>query len=129
MAGKKVDWKSFRTKINGLLDKMGNEVIIEVTEESKRSSTGKKLPSLVTRYRGLAVMTPYSSEFYSKSESIIKAGDVKFICQMEDETFEPSEKKDEKIIFVGKVYTIVNVEIIQPAETGIVFNIQARRVN
>lgn len=129
MAKEKVDWKAFAKEIKeDVLDILGTDITIVVTETSARTPSGKKVPDKVAEYKGLGVMGLYDDDFKSKDSSIIKAGDVAFTCQFEDKTFEPTEKKNEKIIFAGKTYTIINVEEINPAGENIIWTIYGRKV-
>lgn len=129
------DWKKFADDIRkGVLEELGGKrgnITVSVPDgASTRSKTGKKIPATVTLYKGTAVMGKYNSEFPSTTETIIQAGDVKFVAQFEDPSFMPSEKKDETITFGGVSYKIINVGQVAPnGVTNVVFVIQGRRVN
>jgi len=129
------DWKKFAEDLNvGVLQELGGKkgnITVAVSEgQATRSKTGKKIPSITSLYTGTAVMGKYNSEFPSTTETIIQAGDVKFVAQFDDKTFVPTEKKDETITFGGIAYKIINVGRVAPdGVTNVVFVIQARRVN
>lgn len=129
MAKEKVDWEEFAKEIkDDVLDILGTEITVVVTETSTRGPNGKKIPGKVTEFKGLGVMGIYDDEFNSRTSSIIQAGDTAFTCQFEDKTFVPTEKKDEKVLFAGKTYTIINAEEINPAGENIIWTIYARKV-
>lgn len=129
------DWKKFADDIRkGVLEELGGKrgnISVFVQEgTATRSKTGKKIPAQTVEFKGTAVMGKYNSEFPSTTETIIQAGDVKFVAQFEDPSFMPSEKKDETITFGGVSYKIINVGQVAPdGVTNVVFVIQARRVN
>lgn len=130
MPGKKVNWEKFREGIGKAISTLGSENLkVIVTESSTRSATGKKVVSKVFEYKGKGVRGIYDSRFDSPNSSMVKAGDLKFTVQFDDITFEPTEKKDEKIVFEDVTYTVIYVESVQPAETNIIWSIYARRIN
>lgn len=127
------DWEAFAKDINtGVLLELGTtDFSIDVPDgPTQRDKTGKKIQQKYITYKGTAVMGKYSSEFPSTDTTIIKAGDVKFVAQFEDKTFEPSEKLAEIITCKGVKYSVINVGRVAPdGQTNVVFVLQARRVN
>ena len=127
------DWEVFANDINtGVLLELGTtDFSIDVPDgPSQRDKTGKKIQQNYITYRGTAVMGKYNSEFPSDDKTIIQAGDVKFVAQFEDKTFQPSEKLAEIITCKGVKYSVISVGRVAPdGETNVVFVIQARRVN
>ena len=126
------DWNAFANDINtGVLLELGTtKFYVEVPVGTpKRDKTGKKVQQETVNYPGTAVMGKYNSEFPSNKETIIQAGDVKFVAQFKDKTFEPSEKKNEFIYCNGSKYSIISVGRVAPdGITNVVFVIQARKV-
>lgn len=124
------DWKAFSESIDkDVLKELGSNIIISVPGESTRSASGKKIETKRTEYTGRAVRGKYDAEFAQKNGLTIKAGDVKFVAIFDDKTFIPTEKIDEKILFCGIKYTIINVMAIAPSDVNIVFLIQARQAD
>jgi hypothetical protein len=126
------DWKAFADDINtGVLLELGtSDFYVEVPAGTPtRNKTGKRQEQEYLTYPGTAVMGKYNSEFPSNDKTIIQAGDVKFVAQFKDSTFEPVDKKNEMIYCKGVKYTIESVGRVAPdGDTNIVFVIQARRV-
>lgn len=126
------DWKKFAEDIRrGVLEELGTtELAVEVPEETKeRSATGKKSSVRTRTYKGSGVMGKYDSEFPSSTETIIKAGDVKFVASFDDRDFVPSEKLNEILVAGGTRYSVISVGRIAPdAKTNVAFVIQARRI-
>lgn len=126
------DWQSFKEDIRtGVLEELGAECIVQVPSESTgRSSTGKKTIESWTSYRGIAVKGKYDSDTTTALNSVIKAGDVKFVCQFDDETFEPVNDKNEKFVFGGKQFNIINVDSVEPSgDVTVIYILQCRRIN
>lgn len=126
------DWKKFAADIKkGVLMELGTRdfyVTVPVGTPS-RGKSGKQTEQKYETYTGTAVMGKYDSEFPSNDTTIIQAGDVKFVAQFDDMSFEPTEKKNEFIYFAGTKYTVISVGRVAPEGlTNVVFVIQARRV-
>ena len=127
-----MDWKTeLATPIyTDVLSELGTDITVEVVQGSTRTPSGKKVPSSVTAYTGKAVKCGYVSKSEIDDIPVINAGDVKFAAQFKDETFTPSEKLNETIIFGGTKYKIAYVKSADPdASVVIVWLLYARRVN
>lgn len=124
-----MNYEAFKNEIETLLNEMGSDISVSVPEQTGKSSTGKKVFSY-TDYSGIAVMGKYDSEYITSSQSVIHAGDTKFVCMFDDTDFEPVNNKDMTITFGSKKYKIINVDAVSPsADPVIIYIIQARRVN
>lgn len=77
-------------------------------------------------YEGVGVKLNYSEEVIGEGDNIIKAGDVKIICQL---TEEPTEDQDQ-IILGRHTYNIISVEDVAPDDTlVIIYKLQCRRAS
>ena len=126
------DWQSFKEDIGtGVIEELGADCIVEVPNESTgRSSTGKKTIESWTSYTGKAVEGKYDSATTSALNSVIKAGDVKFVCQFDDESFEPVNDKNERLIFGKKKFNIINVDSVESSgDVTVIYILQCRRIN
>ena len=106
---------------------MGSSFTLSVPSESSTSKTGKKTYTY-TEYTGTGLRGSYDSDF-STSDTVVKAGDVKFVCYFDDESFEPKDKNDYRLIFDEINYTVIHVKPVEPSETNICYVLQLRRVN
>lgn len=124
------DWNAFADEIDvGVLQELGSRISIEVPTVVGKNSTGKKLVTYKT-YTGIAVRGKYDSSYLTGPNPPVQAGDVKFICQFDDKTFEPLDNKDMTIIYGSLKYKIENVDIVAPAASPvIIYILQGRRVN
>ena len=124
-----MDYVGFGSEILSVLKEMGNPFNLTVPSVSAKSATGKKSVTTYTTYSGTCVKAKYDSDFVTK-DTVIKAGDLKFVCQFDDLSFEPVNDKDETIIYGGKNYKVINVDPVEPNGTdNVVYIIQGRRVN
>lgn len=122
------DWNAFANEINvGVLQELGTKITVSVPTVIGKTSTGKQITENKT-YTGIAVRGKYDSDFITK-ETVIQAGDVKLVCQFDDKSFEPLDKKNMVAVYGGSKYTIVNSGAVAPADVNIIYVLQARRVN
>jgi len=113
-----------------VLTELGADVTLEVTTQSTRSASGKKIASVTETHTGVAVMGGYVTEAEIKDSPLIKAGDTKLITQFDDLDFEPDGKLDEKMTFGGIRYTVADAKKVNPnGKCNIVWVIYTRRVN
>lgn len=113
-----------------VLEALGNDAVVEVTESSTRSASGKKIASEIKTYKGVAVMGGYATQAEAQDSPMVKAGDTKFVMQFDDMTFEPDGKLDEKLLFGDIKYTVVHGKRVNPdGKCDIVWVIYTRRVN
>lgn len=96
----------------------GQSVYDPITDTSTRSYID---------YTGKCIRKVYSAEAIGESESIIKAGDVEFVCVFDDLTVEPTEQTD-KILFADKEYNILHsLEINPNGQMPIAFRLHTRK--
>ena len=113
-----------------VLAELGADVTLEVTTQSTRSASGKKIASVTETHTGVAVMGGYATEAEMKDSPLIKAGDTKLITQFDDLDFEPDGKLDEKMTFGGIRYTVADAKKVNPdGKCNIVWIVYVRRVN
>lgn len=94
--------------------KFGNPFILKkVTNKKKYNPVAKKQIKVYKEYKGGGTILPIAEEAIGALANIIKAGDKKFICQMEDETIIPLETKDQ-VVYEGETYNILNVKSLNP---------------
>lgn len=75
---------------------------------------------------GVGVKLNYSEEAIGMGKNIIKAGDLKFICQLPEE---PTEDKDQ-IIFGKHIYNIISVDDVSPDDSIIIiYKLQCRKAS
>ncbi|MCQ2081591.1 MAG: hypothetical protein MJZ11_08025 [Lachnospiraceae bacterium] len=92
-------------------------------EYDEKSFSQKKI---YKDYNGVGVKLNYSEEVIGEGDNIIKAGDVKFICQLPED---PTEDKDQ-IIFGRHIYNIITVEDVSPDdEIVIIYKLQCRKAS
>lgn len=118
-----MDYEAMYDTAEELITEFGSTATLNHPVTTKDDTT-KKVTTTTVSYSGLAVKTLYDSEAIGKSDGVIKAGDVKFVCQF---AIEPSEQKD-RIVFGGITYTIINVETVQPdGATTLIYIVQGRK--
>lgn len=102
----------------------GQTAVLLKGEKTKDSSTGKITRSYREITGGLAVMTRYEEEAIAKSGGVIETGDVKLVCRFSEK---PVEVED-RIVYAGETYNIVNCTPIDPAGNYVVvYIIQGRK--
>lgn len=124
-----MDYAAFGEEIQDLLEEMGERFTLLEPQKGAVTPTGKKTVTYKS-HEGICVMGKYDSEFYSALNSVIHAGDVKFVCRFDEVDFEPVNDKDETISYGSKKYKVINVENVLPdGQNVIIYIIQGRRVN
>lgn len=78
-------------------------------------------------HTGVCVMKTYTAETIGSLSNIIKAGDVSFVCVMDDLDVIPTEAVD-KVEFGGHQYNVLEVSTSNPSGSKIlVHTLHARR--
>ena len=123
------DYDSFANEIQtGVIDEMGSPFILQESETVAVGKTGKRVTTTI-EHEGVAVRGSYDSDFITK-DTVVQAGDVKFVGYFIEPDFEPSDKKSQVILFGNTKYTVIHVKKVAPsADTTICYILQARRVN
>lgn len=123
------DWESFKEEIRTeVLEEMGNSLTVLCPSSYIDPVTKKKIVKN-TVYTGIGVMGSYEEEAAGVANTIIKAGDVKFICSFDNAAFRPEENKSETIIFDGIKYSIIHARQVAPSgSVTIVWIVQGRRI-
>lgn len=110
------DYKGMQRVAKKLLGEsvFGNPFVLKkISNNKKFDSLTKKQIKEYKEYDGVGVLLPFAEEAIGALSNIVKAGDKKFICQMEDETIIPVETKDQ-IVYQNEVYNILNVKSLNP---------------
>ena len=101
----------------------------KVTSKQKFDSVTKKTVKVYKSYTGVGVLLPYPEEAIGSLSNIIKAGDKKFVCQMDDEAIIPLETKDQ-VVFQGELYNILNVKTLNPnGQKLLIHTLQLRKAS
>ena len=124
------DYSSMADTALSLLEDFGNPFTLKKAEGTPvYNPKTKKTEVSYKEYSGTGVMLTYDAETIGRSNNIINAGDMKFLCQLDDTSIIPVESTD-KILFEGITYNIINKAPINPSGSSVVvFEIQTRRVN
>lgn len=122
------NYESMRTMATGLLTDFGNPFVLrKQSDKPEYDPKTKKTSYQFTSHNGVCVMKTYSDEAMGLIGNIIEAGDVAFICSMDDETVIPIASKD-KVVFNNIVYNIIRVSTSNPSgQKIIVHTLQCRR--
>lgn len=121
-----MDYEALRNVADSLItDFSGGQTAVLLKGEKKTDpKTGKVIKSWREVDDGLAVMTSYSEEAIGKSDSVIQAGDVKFVCRFSEK---PTEAED-RIRYGGVDYNVIHCRPIDPTGAYIVtYVVQGRK--
>lgn len=122
-----IDYLELQNDINSTLTELGSAFEFIVPGKATISSTGKKIYTESISKTGIGVRGTYDSKYITK-DSVVQAGDVKFVCQFDDSSFEPVDKSNCRVNYCGTSYTVVNVGIVAPSGEVIAYLLQLRRV-
>lgn len=109
------DYLSMQNTATELLKQFGNPFTLK-----KKSSTPvynpktKKTEIQYFSYTGICVMKTYSAEAIGSLGNIINAGEVTFVCSMDDKSIIPDEQTD-KVVFNGVSYNIIDIATSNPS--------------
>lgn len=123
-------YNEMRTMANGLFTQFGNSFVLKKPDgEAKYNPKTKKTEQSFIEYSGKCVMKAYSAETIGLLSNIINAGDVEFVCTMDNIEIIPTENKD-KLVYANNTYNIINVTTINPSgDSVVIYKIQCRRVS
>lgn len=122
-----MDYASLRLVADSLIDNFSNGQAVSLLkgEKTKDPVTGR----LEKSFREVAedshaVMARYSEEAIAKSNGVIEAGDVKFVCRFSEK---PLENVD-RIRFAGEDYNIVHCQPVDPTGAYVItYIVQGRK--
>ena len=120
-----MDYAALRSVADSLITDFSNgqKAVLLKGEKIKDQTTGR----ITVNFRevdGLAVMTNYAEETIAKSDGVIGAGDVKFVCRFGEK---PTEVED-RIRYAGEDYNVVHCKPVNPAGDYVVtYIIQGRK--
>lgn len=120
-----MNYNTLRSVADNLINNFSNNQTAILMKAAKTTNpiTGKVTKNF-TELVGLAVMTNYNEEAISKSDSVIEAGDVKFVCRFSEK---PIEQED-RIKYAGVEYNIINCNPVDPTGALVVtYIIQGRK--
>lgn len=111
-----------------LLEYFGNEfTLIKPSKKSVYNPVTKKNENIKEEHKGIGVMKTYTAEMIGSLANIINAGDVAFVCKLDDESIIPSEGKDQ-IKFGNYIYNVLEVATSNPSGDKIlVHTLQCRK--
>ena len=121
-----MDYQSLRGTADSLIDMFSKKQSATLLKGEKKTDpkTGRVTKSWREVDGGLAVMTSYSEEAIGKSDSVIQAGDVKFVCRFSEK---PTEAED-RVRYAGVDYNIIHCRPIDPTGAYIVtYVLQGRK--
>lgn len=109
------NYENMRKKAKRLLSKQnfGGKFILQHPEGSSYDPIKKKNVPTYKEYSGDCVGKVYEDTGLGKLRDIVQAGDIEFVCSMDDPSVTPVKNSD-KIIFEGITYNIVEVSTINP---------------
>lgn len=106
-----------------LIDKFGAPFVLK--KPDGKSSYDSELDEMVSSwidYTGYGLMSSITAEVIGMNDNIINAGDVSFVCYLDDNTVIPTEA-DDKFVFAGTEYNILNVDTVAPNGTDVILHI------
>lgn len=121
-----MDYSALRSVADSLITEFSNGQTATLLKGVKKADpkTGKITKTFREVDGGLAVMTNYSEETIAKSDGVIGAGDVKFVCRFSEQ---PTEVED-RIRYGGIDYNIIHCKVIDPSGGYVVtYVIQGRK--
>lgn len=125
------DYKKMQNLAYNLLSSsnFGDSFTLLKPSKSVFDPISKKKISTYEEHSGVCVKKKYEDTGLGKMLDVIEAGDVVFVCQMNDKEIIPTKNKD-KIVFASVTYNIVEVITIDPCGKEIlVHHCYARKAN
>ena len=122
------NYDAMRSMAIGLLTEFGNPFVLKKPDgKPVYNAVTKKTAQKYKEYSGICVMKTYSAEAIGGLSNIINAGDVSFVCTMNDISVVPEESTD-KIVYGGKTYNIIDIATSNPSGAKIIVHtVHARR--
>lgn len=109
------DYGAMRSMAVNLLSEFGSRfTLMKLNDSVTYNKETKKSEPSFTSCTGVCVMKTYTAEMIGSLSNIIQAGDVSFVCAMDDISIVPSEGKD-KVVFGGKTYNILEAATSDPS--------------
>lgn len=103
-----------------LITEFGNPFILKKKNgEPTYNPKTKKTEQLYKDYPGKCVMKTYSAEAAGMLGNMINAGEVSFVCTMDDISIIPVESTD-KVVYCGVTYNIIDVATSNPSGKTVV---------
>ena len=106
-----------------LIDKFGNPFVLK--KPDGKTYYDSELDEMVQpwkEYTGYGLMSSISAEAIGFNANLINAGDVSFVCYLDESTVIPTEA-DDKFVFAGTEYNILNVDTVSPNGTDVILHI------
>lgn len=124
------NYSKMRNMATGLLTQFGNKFVLKKPEGvASYNPKTKKTEQKYKEYPGTCVKKTYSAEAIGTNDNIIHAGDVSFVCTMDDIKIIPVENTD-KVIYGGISYNIIDVSTSDPSGSAVVVHtLHCRRVS
>lgn len=125
------DYKKMQTLAYNLLSSsnFGDKFVLQKPAEAVYDPVSKKRLTKFEEHNGVCVKKKYEDIGVGKMADVIEAGDVVFVCQMDDKNIIPVKNKD-KIVFASVIYNIIEVITIDPCGKEIlVHHCYARKAN
>lgn len=113
----------------GLLTEFGNPFTLKKKSgEPTYNPKTKKTEQTYKDYPGVCVMKTYSAEASGMLGNVINAGEVSFVCTMDDISIIPVESTD-KVVYCGVTYNIIDVATSNPSgKTVVVHTLHCKKV-
>lgn len=110
----KFDYKSMQNTAVKLLNQFGTDFVLRKPGETPvYNPKTKKTEVIYNDFPGICVMKTYSAEAAGQLGNIINAGEVTFVCSMNDKKIIPIAPKD-KVFFKKEEYNIIDVATSNP---------------
>lgn len=114
------DYSSMRSMATNLLTEFGNSFVLKKPDgKPVYNSVTKKNEQGFLSYPGKGVMKTYTVEMAGSLSNIINAGDVSFVCTLDDISIIPTEGKD-KIEYGGHTYNVLDVATSNPSGAKVI---------
>ena len=114
------DYVSMRNTATRLLSKFGNPFLLQKPDGIPvYNPRTKKTEQKYKTFPGTCVMKTYFAEAVGMLSNIINAGEVTFVCSMNDIKVIPVESTD-KVIYQSITYNILDVSTSDPSGTSII---------
>lgn len=124
------NYGAMRNLASSLFSNFGGKFVLKKSDGKPTfDETTKKNVQEYKEYTGKCVMKTYSAEAIGEHGNLINAGDVSFVCTMDDISIIPTETKD-KIVFGGSEYNVLHVATSNPSGSKIVVHtLHARKAS
>lgn len=106
--------------------KFGGSFILKKKTGQRYDPETKKQIAVYEDYKGNCVKKVYKDDGNGHLKDVLKAGDLEFVCTMQDINIIPD--KNDQIVFEGVIYNVITPELVDPTgKLPLVHKCYARR--